>query len=637
MPVESLVFEASVIEDFEDTLTNLATGLAEIDRLATETVEDIEADVKIGDALEDLGELETSIKAVDDDINVGANANSQRVFDGDGPLSRLNDTELASVLDLQSGFSTHVPTQGGGNADSDTVPSSDGGFNILPEERIAEAKEAFGDAFDSDALVDDSGQITDATDLLSGQLSDFVDSDVLTERLLDDDSDLSVTDLIPDGDADLPGLNVIQSLPDDLTDLPDVSNSLIERFKDLELKMGDFFKIFATLLPLLSMFIGALPAAITGLVTLAGAAVAAAGTLGALGALTLFGMGRENGEFSLDNLTDDVEEVRDAFTDTFGPLADRLDSLGDSGVDSLVRTIDRLGGELAFLSAMGEEGRAVFAYLERTLPNVAGKFTRFGAAALPVLGVLDNLLAEFELINAFADGAERTLPLITTLLYQIGALIGPIIDLSMGFAVASAMLLGIVTGILNLLDTIPFLLEGLGMAASVLLILLTLSAAYTAIQGSMITSILATAKSWALAYVPAAIQAQLAQMGLTASTVALFTALTALFGLVTLGLAPAISSLSLGFTDLGSSIDDATSSLEQFNSANSTLSGVGSVSGSPNGDNNNPYDSSGFNGNTTVVAPDKETGTAVANTISFKKGTLDNPSEQNNTDSDRRN
>ena len=71
IPDERLVLEASVVDDFTDTLLELSEGLAEIDRLAASTVENIEAHVDIDEALRELGTLDAAVEAVDDDIQIG--------------------------------------------------------------------------------------------------------------------------------------------------------------------------------------------------------------------------------------------------------------------------------------------------------------------------------------------------------------------------------------------------------------------------------------------------------------------------------------------------------------------------------------------------------------------------------------
>ncbi|TKX83423.1 hypothetical protein EXE43_24330, partial [Halorubrum sp. SS5] len=62
---ERLVLEASVVDDFTDTLLDLSEGLAEIDRLAASTVENIEADIEMSEFRRKAAEIESTLSEID--------------------------------------------------------------------------------------------------------------------------------------------------------------------------------------------------------------------------------------------------------------------------------------------------------------------------------------------------------------------------------------------------------------------------------------------------------------------------------------------------------------------------------------------------------------------------------------------
>jgi len=160
VPDERLVLEASVVDDFSSTLTDLSEALLEVDRLAAETVEDINADVNIDDALRDLATLGGAMEAVDDDVTIGTDVDGiEDVFDSDG--------------NLQTPSTPDIEASGGGGA------TADGGgddTSVLDPDEIADFRAAFGEAFDPSAIFSDR-QPQRGVDLLEGRPEDFIDQD----------------------------------------------------------------------------------------------------------------------------------------------------------------------------------------------------------------------------------------------------------------------------------------------------------------------------------------------------------------------------------------------------------------------------------------------------------------------------
>ncbi|NHN65257.1 hypothetical protein G9463_18405 [Haloarcula sp. JP-Z28] len=530
--VDNLILEASVIEDFEDTLAELGQMLTSIDQMANR-VFPIDAEVRLGDSLAKLETLDSAVDSVDDDINI------------------------------ETGESRLATTDGGSN----------------PFDDIA-AKLAGAQANGLE-LLDRTGPFAD------------------NERQL-------------------------------------AISNLVSEFADLELKMGDFFKVFASILPLLFTFIGALPAAIGGLIALGGAAVAAATALGSVGGLAVLGMAMDGGEIDLSTLQENLTELKESFLDAFGPVANRLAPLATEAFGSVETIFARLGDRAQFLTTLTDDARGALDYLERTVPSVLDKIVRFGAASFPVFAAVDAFLGNLNLIEGFGNVLADTLPLLFTLATAVAEIVPPLLSLSMGFLFVSTVVIKALTSILSFFDVIPYGLELLGVLIGTILTLATVSALYSVAGQILSATFVQQAATILSTYIPSLSSLIGAQVATTLSTLALKAALVALIGVLAFGLGAALYSVGSAFVGMESKISSATDSLREFGAVGSQIDGMDigmSATAAASGQSRQStrgYDSAR---DVTVIAPDQETGNAIANEITFKDDSGSQTSSTENRDS----
>jgi hypothetical protein len=405
------------------------------------------------------------------------------------------------------------------------------------------------------------------------------------------------------------------------------------QFRDLTLTMRPFFNLLASMLPMLTTFVAALPAAIAGLTGLAGAALAAAGALGAVGGLAILGMSLRDGEISVRPLEQRITELFNTFVDSFAPVANQLAPLAEDAFDAANRMVRELGRRADFLLSMDDQFRAAFGFIEDTLPSALEDTARFASAAMPILAGIGQLFAEIDFFGILAGVLRETLPLLALMFSFFGRMANPLFEVSRGFLLAATAAAGLLSGLLQLLTVIPFLGEGIGIVVGALLTATTVSALFSLVTNSATVALLRFAAGMFTKFIPSvynAIQAKLAYIGVQrtaiVTTVALTVATATLIGILTLGLGPVLGVVSSGFTGLGNDIDSATQSLKAFNSVAGRTSGMsvgGAVGTGASGQSVGYTDPSSI----TVVAPDEETGTSLANTLAFTNG--ETPTQNN--------
>ncbi|TKX58902.1 hypothetical protein EXE44_04985 [Halorubrum sp. SS7] len=589
---ERLVLEASVVDDFTDTLLDLSEGLAEIDRLAASTVENIEADIEMSEFRRKAAEIESTLSEIDDDVDIGAGVGG--------------------------------PSAGGAVADGPSPEASaDGGgpdTSLLDPDQIQRVSDEFGKAFTPDALFED-GAGRRAADFLDGDISEFLDIDKATELVLEGDLD-------PELITDFEGLDVDESL-DALSELQELGvtslpTDLSDQFRNLELKMGDFFRIFAALIPLIAIFVGAIPAAVSGLVALGGAALAAAGALAGVAGLAVLGAALDaEGNVETEQLTNRIEELFDQATAELGPVVQQYAPLLNDAFRTVEATIAGIADEAGVFRRVVGDARGALQYLETTVPSALRDIVRFGDAAMPILSGIIREMGNMGILRAFADLLVRTIPLLSTLTAEIVGMIPAVIQLSEGFLITATgltMLLGVFFDIINV---VPYAGQFIGVLTSLLLGLVSVTALYTVATSGATAAVLSFGKSILAAagaligkYTVGLLAATYGQYGFAAAAAVAAAQAAVLLGVLTFGLAPVLGTLSSGFTDLSGDIDSATESLRAFTNQ------AGNVGGSVGVDTTTPSGMSSTGGyadasSMTVVAPDKQTGTAIANTLSF--------------------
>lgn len=629
VPDERLVLEASVVDNFSSTLGDLADNLRAVDRLAEHTIENLTADVDATQAKAELAELGTAMEAVDDDVDIGADVDDglgdNQLFNVEGV--DLTDEEAMGVADMFNPKAAFRQTPGLGpdGADSNDGITADGGGDgsgVLDSDDIERFREAFGEAFDPSAIFSDR-QPQRGIELLGDDMGQFIDQDAALSQILDGDLDVDVLEDFAGLDPD-DTLDALDELQDaGVTNLP---TGLTDRFRNLELKMGDFFRIFAALIPLLAVFIGAIPAAISGLVALGGAALAAAGALAGVGGLALLsGVLTQSGEVDTTQLTERIEELFDEATAELGPVAQQFAPLLDESFQTIEDTIAGIADRADVFRRVVGDAEGALQYLEETVPSAMADIVRFGDAAMPIIAGVIREAGNMGILRAFADLIVRMGPNLAILTKLLIGVLPAVIQLSQGFLYAATALTTVLYGFGRIIDVVPYAGQVIGLLTGALLTLISATALYTVTTSGAVASALGLAGSMLTSipyigsYIASLSTATISVYGFSVSLKTAAASAAVLLGVLSLGLVPILGGLSGGFTDLSSDIDKATSSLESFASASGSLDGTQVGVNGGVGATGSRGQSGGYQdaSQITVVAGDKETGNAVANQLAF--------------------
>jgi len=345
---ERLELTSAVEAEHHDRLDDLADKLEDVDdtlRHAGSDVDDkltIDVEVKgIESALTQLEALDSRLDSIDDKIS----------FDGlDG--STIPEPDSPS-------------TSEGGNAGG--VAMTSGG--------IPRYDEIDPDAF-TPAGVEIGGFSTPnaASDERMGELLDFLDGN-------NNDS-------------------IFDSIKDQTSDFLDSLDGAGDEFKELRFTMSNFYDIFAALIPILGVFVGAIPAAVTGIVALGGAAIAAAVALGGIGALGAMGMSlQRSGDVSFGALNEQLGEVRKAFVDSFAPLARSFAPLIRSSLTRLETLMGPLATAADGLRMFTDEFAAMSEGIATMLPSLIDLTLQFSHAVIPVLSGLASYILQKDIFG----------------------------------------------------------------------------------------------------------------------------------------------------------------------------------------------------------------------------------------------
>lgn len=391
------------------------------------------------------------------------------------------------------------------------------------------------------------------------------------------------------------------------------AGELTDTFDNFDLRMSDMHNMLARLVPLLLVFIGVLPAAITALVGLAAAAVAAAASLAAIAGLGALGVGLAGGEFDMQRLTDVWKDVQSSFIDAFAPLAERLEPLFMDAIDGLGRFFQAIADQGDALVALTDEARAFGGFLMDFVPGALRTLAGLVEALSPLFAAFGNWLDQNfnNIVRDLASVTAQAAPAIAQLIIKLGQAVPWLVEMSVGFTqVANAVLdvvgiigvlmdflgisgrlFGLVTATtlafataLALANTrlVAFALKGIASAVLGLyqffVGLLAADSALTYMAGTT----LVTALSSVFSFITSLLAGEVALFSFSAATFTATGALAAFMTIATLGAAAALVGVAIsaasGFLGLAGSIDSATSSLKDFNR----------VSGK-SGDGFNPY------------------------------------------------
>jgi len=372
---------------------------------------------------------------------------------------------------------------------------------------------------------------------------------------------------------------------------------------ELRFTIRRFHQIFAAMVPLFGVFIGALPAAVTALGGLAAAAIGAAGVLGAIGGLGVIGISLEQtGDIGLDPIVEELQSLGSTFKDAFGPLAESFAPV----IRDFITEMELMAGPLATASSALLEFRGMFEgfgqFLGDALPSFTRDFLAFTQAAMPVLQGVFNSLTSVDIFGILATNLAKALPMLVLMGQAFMEILPAIVQVSHGFLVVASALTAVIGIVSAIINTVPYLGEVLGILAGAFLTLTAAATLYNLSQTATIT----LARQWAAAIAGkllASIKTAVIGLGKMVAAVWAYSssmivsiALTATFiGLLTGGLALALAGIASIFDDLTDSIGGARQELKQFQ--NEGIDSRGPAYGEPSGRG----DSNVYRDNSTTV------------------------------------
>jgi len=253
------------------------------------------------------------------------------------------------------------------------------------------------------------------------------------------------------------------------------------------------------------------------------------------------------------------------------------------------------------------------AFVEQTVPTLVANVIAFGRAAMPVFAAITGAIGDMTLFESFASVLEEALPLLAALGTMLVQVAGPLFRVSRGFLAAAVVIGSVLTLVVRFIGALGPLAEGLGVLVGILLAVVTAQQLLALTTGTLI------ARLFALATIK--LQTALASKGYTVSTLAaagatalLTAAVVALVGALTFGLAPALGAVGGQFSGVTSNIKQATRALKRFDGARGRMGGIGTPTPAGGGRRDTGYTTGS---DITVVAPDRDTGMAVAHSANF--------------------
>lgn len=394
---------------------------------------------------------------------------------------------------------------------------------------------------------------------------------------------------------DLAGVSpqlMLEAVPDDIARSMDefaneffdqrrlMRGQLREALLDVRVGMTQFYDMLAAIVPLMGVFIGAIPAAVGALGGLAVAAVGAAGALGAIGGLGFLGAAtaEAGGQMpGMDDFTSVIEDLPEELFEAFRPVAERLEPLFRDALEGLERLFDEIGRRSEALLMLRDEARAFGQWVIPFLANVTEKLIYLADAASPVFGMIADALGDRDVIGGFAGALEEALPQLARMTSIILDALPSIFSFSMGMLTMATHITSALSSVLgfatSMMELIPFVEDGdraLGMFFSTLMT--TASALFiTSKATALYTTLTGIAQGSTLSLASAVMVLKRALLGLL-----VMTGIGALMGIIGEG----VSMLSGQFTDLDSSVSEATDSLKEFQRQQSSMSSRGRYMGS---------------------------------------------------------
>jgi len=599
MPEERLELISAVSEENHDALDDLADRLDEVDDQIAQAgggENKIEIDVEIDGLTTTLGKLEAIDERLDsiDDSNVSI----------DGPEIEHTGSRAMATSGGFPGFpDNYEPDNDEGvtgrgdiftsrNHPSINKPSFDDVMNV--DKKLitsANPETPFDGPFGAGTGVAGNRRIMELMDVLDGEggkLQRQIDDLDAVDKLLggDNDVDVSVDEMRAMEGVEVPALD------DDMAGFDDLAVSgedksfkkrldgLKEQVRELQFTMGTFHQIIASIIPFLGVFVGAMPAAITGLVTLGGAALIAAGALAGIGGLGLMGIGMDgSGGISIDAINEALSGLKDSFVDAFAPLSQKFAPLIQTTITELERMMGPLAGAASLLTEFQDTFMGAMRTATDILPGLVQTSLSFAQATLPLLEGIASFILNKDILGFLSNQLANALPELAILGNVLVEMLPAIVRISQGFllfASALAVPIGLISYLIN---TIPYLGQVLGLLGASFLGLIGISTLYTIqtvaatkatlnLARSIVGTAISGLKSFALALKPMILQLHaytISTLGATYGTIALV-------GALTLGIG-AVAIFASQFAILGGNIKEATKNLRQFANTKNAMDG----------------------------------------------------------------
>lgn len=459
-----------------------------------------------------LGEIETAVQAVDD-ITIDVDVRGERELDALlFKLGQLEAADLSGVGDIVVG-------------DKSVSHRSGGGGRARFSRQSREAMDSF----------------TNQLDAVSTELTE-----TLTE--LNENS----------GDADR-NLRRAASAADDAAD----------GFELTSLRMSDIHNAAARLVPILLVIIGALPAVMGAMVSLAAAALAAAAALGALTAFGALGAAFQIGDGDIGaGFEEMMSDISDSFLDAFVPLSQRLAPLFRDALDGLERFFQAVADEGDALVELQSVARDFGQFIIDTVPGFLAELARFARASADAMGVIIDRIGEMGFLESIAGFLAEALPAFSAFIGLVTQLAPHILELSVGFLQVANVMLFVLNIIFDLVTVFGIFDEQVGAAIAGVLALwgafLLANTAFAAFlkqlvigAGGAIFNFIIALQTMTAAEIAAAAATKLLSGAVTALAAAI--ALTGIGAILTV-----LGGIATGAASAASNIDQATKSLKEF-------------------------------------------------------------------------
>lgn len=339
-------------------------------------------------------------------------------------------------------------------------------------------------------------------------------------------------------------------------------------FQKLNLNMGHFYDILASLMPLLLNFVAAMPAAIGALMGLATAALASAAALGGIAGLGLMGLASQRGNGNIgEGFQDIIEELRESFKDSFLPLADQFTDLAEDGIEGLERLFDQVAQIGYRFRSLRDEARALGGYVMGFVTSAVRNIHALTEAFKGVFTVFGEWMSTTDIIGAFVDVTQQALPPLMGIIHSTLDMLPALMKLSMGFLNVTEHIFAFFGALWNVVDALGPLGIWLGSVIGVMLALTSAIAFSAKMWGIWSNVVGGTALKSMAASVLGLESLTLAQIKAAGAAQLLKRALVSLAGVFLLGGALTfLGDFVSGWLGAGSAIDEATSSLKDFES-----------------------------------------------------------------------